>query len=264
LSNDPPGPDGTSAPISAEPWSTPSGDPLSAAPIYAQGAAPIPPPEGPPTAQFPPVNYAPPGHAPDFGSGYQYPPPPHGGNYSPADYAAQTPPRKSNAPLIAVVVAVALLLCGGVTTAGILVTHNLTARAKEAVKPLTEPTQPDRPDSDQPDLGLPNGGGLPTDLPTDGGRHVQVTYEVTGDGPASIIYLNKLGAAPSHVDDVKLPWRFSASMDTPVLVSVIAMRTDLSDGTITCRALVDGKEVKKASSGDNALSTAVCSYFAID
>jgi hypothetical protein len=244
-------PHGTQHPISAQPWSTPSGDPLSAAPMYNPGAAPVP----PPTTQFPPVNYAPPGYAPDYGQGYQYPPPPpYGAGDYPPSYAP--PPRKSNAPLIALVIAVALLLCGGVSTAGILIVHNVKAKAHEAVKPLTDPTFPDDPD-------LP-GGGFPTELPTDTGKQIQVTYEVTGDGPAEIIYLPKLGASPAHTDNVKLPWRFTATMETPTLISVIAMRTGSDDGSITCRALVDGKEVKTTSSGANGHATAASTYFALD
>jgi hypothetical protein len=218
-------------------------------PSYTPGAAPIPPP------QQPPVNYAPPGYGPDYGPGYQYPPPPYGPGdyppqYPPPQYAP--PPRKSNAPLIAVVIAVALLLCGGVSTAGILIVHNVKAKANQAVKPLTDPTLPDLPD-------LPDGG-----FPTDTGKQIQVTYEVTGDGPAQIIYLPKLGANPIRADDVKLPWRFNATMETPTLISVIAIRAGSDDGSITCRALVDGKEVKKTSSGANGFATASCTYFALD
>ncbi|MEV6845587.1 MmpS family transport accessory protein [Actinoplanes sp. NPDC051411] len=211
-------------------------------PSYLPGAAPIP----PPPQQEPPLSYAPPGYTPDYGAGYQYPPPPP---YAP-------PPRKSNAPLIAVVIAVALLLCGGVGTAGLLIAHTVKAKAHEAVKPLTDPTLPDLP-------GLPD-GGFPTDLPTDTGKQIQVTYEVTGDGPAQIIYLPKLGEDPVRDDDVKLPWRFNATMETPTLVSVIAIRTGSEDGSVTCRALVDGKEVKKTTSGKNGFATAACTYFAFD
>jgi hypothetical protein len=214
-------------------------------PSYTPGAAPLPP---------PPLNYAPPGYTPDYGHGYQYPPPPYGPGDYPPQYAP--PPRKSNAPLIAVVIAVALLLCGGVGTAGILIAHNVKAKAHQAVKPLTDPTLPDLP-------GPPD-GGFPTDLPTDTGKQIQVTYEVTGDGPAQIIYLPKLGANPVRVDNVKLPWRLNATMETPTLVSVIAIRAGSDDGSITCRALVDGKEVKKTSSGKNGFATAACTYFALD
>jgi hypothetical protein len=236
-------------------------------PAYTPGAAPIPPPQPqpsqpqpsqpqpyqpPPNQQPPyePVNYAPPGYAPDYGPGYQYP--------GPYPYAPPPPPpRRSNAPLIAVVVAVALLLCGGVATAGVLVVHNVRAKAHDLAKPLTDPTLPDN------GPGLP-GGGFPTDLPDQDGKQVQVTYEVTGDGPVEILYLPKLGASPTRIDDVKLPWRFSATMETPTLISIIAMRTDSDTGTVSCRALVDGKEVKKATSGDNGYASASCIYFVLD
>jgi hypothetical protein len=231
-------------------------------PAYTPGAAPIPPPAQTPPTQPPPVNpyavnYAPPGYAPDYGQGYQYPPPPYGaGDYPPA--YAPPPPRRSNAPLIAVVIAVALLLCGGVATAGVLVVRNVKAKAHDVAKPLIDPTLPDPTLPDQP------GGGFPTDLPTESGKQIKVTYEVTGDGPAEVIYLPKLGTAPTRADNVKLPWKFDATMETPTLISVIAMRTDSDDGKITCRALVDGKEVKKATSGVNGFATAACIYFALD
>jgi hypothetical protein len=285
----PPGaPDATGAPVSGQPWSTPSGDPLapepyrppapqappSFAPGYASLPQPAPRPEHPPTSQFPPVpgpvNYAPPGQAPDYGQRPAYGPP----GYLPPAYPGQPgygppaapPPRRSNIPLIAVIVAVTLLLCGGVVTAGVLVTRNVTNRAKEAVKPLTDPTWP----TDLPGLptdvpGLP---GLPSDLPTDGsgltGQTITVTYEVTGDGPAQIIYAEKLGAGPTRLDNVSLPWKFTTTMDTPALVSVIALRAGTTDGQVTCRALVNGQEVKKTTSGTGSFATAVCSYFAID
>jgi hypothetical protein len=219
-------------------------------------APPEPPADQPPTAQFPPVNYAPPGYAPDYGQGYQQPYP---GNYAPSDYPpgyAPPPPRRSNAPLIAVVIAVAVLLCGGAATAGVLIVHTVSDKAHEVAKPLTEPTLPDDP-------GLP-GGGFPTDLPTEGGKQIQVTYEVTGDGPAEIIYLSKLGESPTRASDVKLPWHLTAPMETPTLISIIAMRSGSDDGSITCRALVDGKEVKKATSSDHGFATAACTYFALD
>ncbi len=267
----PPTPDGTSAdpgrtgsPVSAQPWSSPSGDLQPPAPQqYTAGSAPIPPPpDHPPTSQFPPVNYAPPGRTPDYGY-QQPPPPPYGpGGYPPGYPAyAPPPPRRSNAPLIAVIVAVALLLCGGLATTGILIAHNVSARAHEAVKPFTQPTE----DPNVPDV--PDLPGLPTDLPSDGGgvgQQINVTYQVTGDGPAEILYVEKLGAGPTRLDDVKLPWTFNTTMQTPALLSVIAMRAGTTDGQLTCRALVNGKEVKKATSDNNAFATAACTYFALD
>nr|WP_296075514.1 MmpS family transport accessory protein [uncultured Actinoplanes sp.] len=242
-------------------------------------------PEYPPTTEFPttpwpegPVNYAPPGYAPDYGmpdhsaSGYRapghggldhsghgpgYPPPPYqSAGYPVPDYQPQPQPapRKSSAPIVAVIVAVTLLLCGGVVTAGILIVRNVADRAKESVAPINNlPT------------AVPELPGVPTDLPTADGHTVKVTYEVTGDGPAQILYLTKLGDRPTVLDSVKLPWRFSTEVETPVLLSVSATRVDPSEGTITCRALVDGKEVKKnTSASGNIGTTAFCAHLAVD
>jgi len=271
--------DGTGAPISGQPWPTPSGDPLSPEP-YAPPLEPAP--DSPPTAQFPaqPVNYAPPGYTPDYGHGH--PPPALPGyaqpGYGPPGYGQPAqgqpsygqpgygqpgfgpPPRKSDTPIIAVILAVTLLLCGGVATAGVLIARGISHKAKEKANEVLGglPTGP----TEIPDLpGLPS--GLPTDLP-DGGRTVTVTYEVTGDGPAQIVYVEKLGETPVRVDDVKLPWKFTTQVQTPTLVSVIAVRAKTSDGSVTCRALIDGAEVKKYTSPKTGFATAACTYFAFD
>ena len=169
------------------------------------------------------------------------------------------PPRRSNVPLIALIVAVSLLLCGGVVTASVMAVRAAADRAREAVEPITElPTAVPE---------LPELPGLPTDLPTavpGTGRKLTVTYEVSGDGPAQILYVDKLGGTPTRLDDVKLPWKFSAEVETPALLSVIAMRLETGDGEISCRALVDGKEVKQRTSSSGTFATASCTHFALD
>jgi hypothetical protein len=253
--------------------------------------------EYPPTSQFPavpPVNYAPPGQAPDYGQGHQaagypapgYPPPgqppqgqpPQGQppqgypppgyappGYPPPGYSAQQPyqpypaqpgpggrpPRKSSVPIIAVIVAVALLLCAGVATAGVMVARGVADKAKEAVHVPT---------------AVPELPGLPTDLPSGstGGREITVTYEVTGDGPAQILYLEKVGETPVRLQDVSLPWRFTTKVETPALLMVSAIRVDTDEGTISCRALVDGHEVKQRTSDSGNFGTASCTHFALD
>lgn len=287
-----PTPPGGSAPISGQPWSTPSGDTLSPepyqppAPTFTPGSAPIPEPDYPPTAQFPPVshgpaghnatsqgpagqdpigqgpigqgpvNYAPPGYAPDYGG---YPPPP--AYAPPPGYAAPgyapppPPPRKSNAPLVAVILAVALLLCGGVVTAGVLVARRVADKAKEVAAPFDVPTE------------APTFPGLPTELPTDatgGGREISVTYEVTGDGPVSILYLEKAGSTPVRLSDVKLPWKLTTRMETPALLSVVVLRVGASAGTVSCKASVDGAEVKSKTSDDANFATVTCTHLALD
>ncbi|WP_213008546.1 MmpS family transport accessory protein [Paractinoplanes toevensis] len=270
----PPSPDGTSSPVSGQPWSTPSGDSWSPEPYrppsapqppsYSPGYAPIPPPPGyeqtpgyPPTSQFPPVNYAPAGYAPDYGhpvppDGYGgYPPP----GYPPTGYPPpQPPPRRSSAPIIAVILAVALLLCGGIATAGLLIARGVKDKAAEAVGDL--PT------------AVPELPGLPTDLPTDGpdgtGRQITFTYEVTGDGPASIIYVEKIGEAPKRLENVKLPWKFTGKAEIPALLSIVVVRIDTSEGSVSCRALVDGDEVKKNESGQSNFATANCTQLVLE
>jgi MmpS family membrane protein len=253
-------PDGTSAPVSGQPWSTPSGD-FPTPEAYQPGYA------APPTAQFPvtppPIDYAPPGSGtPDYGYAQPgYPPPGYAQpGYPPPGYAQPgyppppppPPPRKSNTPLIAVILAVALLLCGGVATAGVLITRAATQKARDVVEPFTEPTLP---------TGLPE---LPTDLPTaPGGRQLSVTYEVTGDSPAQIYYLAELGQAPTQLQSVSLPWKVTRTIPTPALVSVTAVRLTGAAGTISCRTLVDGKEVAKKTNYSTYGSVS-CNWFVLD
>jgi MmpS family membrane protein len=270
----PPGPDGTSSPVSGQPWSTPSGDSWSPEPYrppsapqppsYSPGYAPIPAPtpDYPPTSHFPPVNYAPP--PPDGYGGYPppgYPPsgyPPAGyppSGYPPAGYQPpQPPPRRSSAPIIAVILAVALLLCGGVATAGLLIARGVKDKAAEAVGDL--PT------------AVPELPGLPTDLPTgsaDGtGRQITVTYEVTGDGPVSIIYMEKIGESAKRLENVQLPWKFTGQAEIPALVSIVAVRIGTSEGSVSCRALVDGDEVKKNESSRSNFASANCTQVVLE
>ena len=279
---DNPPPDPTAgAPISGQPWSTPSGDALSERPqayqpppAYAPGQAPIPEPDYPPTSQFPaqppPLNYAPPGYAPDYG-GYApspgYPPPgqeppgyaPPGHvppGYGPPGYGPGygPPPRKSNAPIIAVILAVTLLLCGGIATAGVLIARSVADKAKEtAAAPF-----------DNLPTAVPTLPGLPTDLPTDDtGRKISVTYEVSGDGPVSIVYLQKMGDTPVRLTEVNLPWKFTTEVQTPALLSVVVVRLGATDGTVKCRALIDGDEVKASTSGKSAFATTTCTHLVL-
>ena len=260
---DNPPPDPTAgAPISGQPWSTPSGDALSETPqAYAPGQASIPEPDYPPTSQFPaqppPVNYAPPGYAPDYG-GYAHPPgyPPPA--YAPPGYPPPgygPPPRKSNAPIVAVILAVTLLLCGGIATAGVLIARSVADKAKEtAAAPF-----------DNLPTAVPTLPGLPTDLPTDEiGRTISVTYEVSGDGPVSIVYLPKMGDTPVRLTEVNLPWKFTTEVQTPALLSVVVVRLGATDGTVKCRALIDGDEVKASASGKSAFATTSCTHLVLE
>jgi hypothetical protein len=197
-------------------------------------------PDHPPTSEFPPTGYAAPGYGPQTSYGPQ---PGHPG-YGPPPPA----PRRSNAPLIALVLAVALLLCGGVVTTSVLLVRRASDKAKEAAQkiPAVLPTQAPTVLPSE----LPNLPGL-----TDG-QKVTVKYQVTGDGPATIIYTEKLGGLPKTVSETKLPWKLSVTMEGLSFVSVSALRTSLTEGSITCKATVDGKTVaENTASGVGATAT---------
>ncbi|MEV0896351.1 MmpS family transport accessory protein [Actinoplanes sp. NPDC049802] len=233
-------------------------------------AQPPRPDDNPPTSEFPPVNFAPPGYPPDYGA---YPPPDPTSGYPPAGYPpagypqpGPPPPKRSNAPLIALILAVTLLLCGGVVTTAVILVQRAADKAEELAEPILEPTLPSLP-SEAPEFpGLPTDfpelPGLPTDLPTElpgigEGKEIEVTYEVTGDGPAEIIYVEQLGTAPKRVANAKLPWKITTSMKGTSLVSVVAVRTGTGAGKISCRASVDGEEIVKQNA-EGGLATASC------
>ncbi|MEV4346021.1 MmpS family transport accessory protein [Actinoplanes sp. NPDC049596] len=214
-------------------------------PTFQPGSAKLPDPDYPPTSEFPatPSDQVPPGYpSPGYGTPYDpYGPPPQA--YPPPS----GPPKKSSVPIVAVIVAVTLLLCGGVATAGVLIARNVTQKAEEAVKPITEPDLP----------------ALPTDVPGISDQ-ISVTYEVTGDGPASqLLYVETLGESPTRLENVTLPWKFTGDMDTPALLSVTAFRLGAEGGTISCRVLVNGEEVKQKTSETGTFGTASCTHFAL-
>jgi hypothetical protein len=224
-------------------------------PTYRPGHAPLPQPSslhqqaGYPQTDYQQTGYPPPSYQPPPG----YPP------TGPPGYPEQ-PPRRSNIPLIAVVVAVALLLCAGGVTATVLATRTVANRAKEIAAPILEPTKPVVPTALP--TALPDIPGLPTSLPgipglPGSGKKITIVYEVTGAGPAEIFYAEKLGDSPVHVKDAKLPWRKTVTMDGGTLLFVSATRTSVKEGSITCRVTSDGAEVAKTQH-DGAFATAAC------
>jgi hypothetical protein len=252
-------------PGSGGPSGAPQYQPGYAQPTYPQQA----PPPGyqpayPPTAPFPAYDqgvpaYQPPSHDP---SGYQ-PGQPAYQPYNPVQPGSPPrPPRKSNAPLVAVIIAVALLLCGGVTVAGVLAFNAGVDKAKK----LAEDNLPSLPSPPVIPTALPTSlptelpqlPGLPTDDTYPKGRAVTVVYEITGDGPATITYTAKLGDPPKRVQNAKLPWRVETSMTVPALVSVIAFRTGTGNGSLKCKAMVDGQSVAEQSR-DGAYAVTTCS-----
>jgi Mycobacterium membrane protein len=165
------------------------------------------------------------------------------------DYPDTPPPRRSNGPLLAVVVALAVLLVGGIGVAGILLvnrgteenTDNTAGGATHAPSTSVEESRP---------------AASATTAGTGEGR--VVVYEVTGDGPVSIVYLKEDGRTPAQARDADLPWRMELTLeDDAPRVTVTAIRGALSDGTIECRVTIDGEEVAKRSSS-GTFATATC------
>lgn len=241
------------------------GPPPGYAPPGGQHTPPPGMPSGPPAASYsaPPGGYSGPPSQGSFAGGYGGPPPPPG--YGTPGYTGPPPPapKKSNAPLIGVILAVALLLCGGVVTAGVLVVNTVTDRAKEAIEPITDPTLPTLP-TDVPELptDLPT---LPTDVPDlpGEGKAFTVVYEVTGDGPADILYAEKLGEQPKRLSGVDLPWKLEVPMQGSALVLVSGFRTETGDGEISCRATVDGEEVAQRTR-DGGFASATCTKMVLN
>jgi hypothetical protein len=66
---------------------------------------------------------------------------------------------------------------------------------------------------------------------------------VSGSGPADIIYTEDLADGPKKATAAKLPWVFKAKLKGALMVSVTAVRSTEKDGKISCKALVNGKEV---------------------
>jgi hypothetical protein len=228
-----------------------SGQPYAAPPSYAPGSA------QPYSAQpygaesfTPPSGQEPPGYPPTSA----YP------AYSPVHPGKAPGRRRSNAPLIAIIVVATLLLCGGVGVAGALLVGRAGDTIAGAADPVTPPPEdtpvekpaPPAPATRQPDPGDrddPTGPAAP--------RDVTVVYEVTGDGPVDITYLEQANELPKALRDVELPWRVKVTMEDALLVTVVAIRSGSSEGRIRCRALVDGKEVVKKSA-DGTFIVASC------
>jgi hypothetical protein len=84
-----------------------------------------------------------------------------------------------------------------------------------------------------------------------------VTYEVTGSGTASVTYIADLQGSQEQQNDVALPFtKEISSGESLLMMSVVAQRKSGDSGEITCRILLDGKEVKKStSSGSYAVAT---------
>jgi hypothetical protein len=205
---------------------------------------------------------------------YAPPPPPTGvfqptGTFEPTGfqpnpgYPAYQPPPVGKAPgggpggvrsggtLLWVLIGVfAVLLCGGAGVAGVIAFRNATD------DPTTGPTRA-APAEPQPSQDRATPGAEPTETREPGGEGT-ITYEVTGEGTATIIYTRE-GGGSERVRDAELPWRAEVPKPNRAFaVSLIASRTAGGSGALTCRVLVDGKELINRDGGGDFGGTVLC------
>jgi hypothetical protein len=163
---------------------------------------------------------------------------------------APAPRRRSNGPILAVVIALAVLLVGGAVTAGVLLVNSGDDPRNDVIAdptrgpqtPQAEQTTPET-DPSEDDYGSDNSG--------DGAK---VVYEVTGSGSANVIFFKADGITPEQVGEADLPWRKELTLEgDAAFVSVNATRAS-GDGALGCRITIDGKEVaKKSANGQYAI-----------
>ncbi|GAA4436954.1 MmpS family transport accessory protein [Phytohabitans houttuyneae] len=167
--------------------------------------------------------------------------------------AAPPRPPRSNGPILAVVIALAVLLVGGAVTAGVLLVRSGDDPGTITTDPTRDIETP-RVEQTEPEPGAT--GGYGADNP---GAGQKVVYEVTGDGPVSLVFVKDDGRTPERATDTDLPWRKELTLaEGAALVSVTAIRSAGGEGSIECRITIDGEEVaKKSASG--TFATATCS-----
>ncbi|SCF15629.1 MmpS family transport accessory protein [Micromonospora mirobrigensis] len=106
----------------------------------------------------------------------------------------------------------------------------------------------------------PTGGGGPVlggggAAPSGSAAHT-VVFELTGEGPASVLYWVE-GGTPQNVETRRLPWRAELGAAAGVGATMLASR-ERGGGTIRCRLLVDGVERARDTAG-GAVPVADCS-----
>jgi Mycobacterium membrane protein len=183
-----------------------------------------------------------PHHAPGYPPTAQFP------AYGPVPQDPEQGPRKGNGGLIAIIVISVLLLCGGTAVAGTLVASVFYDKARSAVGPRVSPPGEPEPPPAEPDPDPAEPGQR--------GDTATVVYEVTGDGPADITYIDQSGA--KHVRGTGLPWRQDVKVARSSVVSVVAIRSGGSAGTLSCRATVDGAEVAQRSRASGSFAIVSC------
>ncbi|MEV4629038.1 MmpS family transport accessory protein [Micromonospora sp. NPDC049523] len=217
------------------------------APGYPPGSGYAPPAGYPPSPGYPagqaPLPGYPAGQAPLPG----YPADPSVAGYPPPAWAGTPAPvrGRTNTGVIAVVVVLAVLLCGG---AGVAVAGLVSWRG--SAQPQAASTPPPSGQAGGPVSAEPS----PPEPTVQPGR--QVVYQVIGDGPAEVSYL-EYPNMPRQVGATALPWRVEFAMPEPGVVTVLAIRTGTGQGEITCNILVDG-EVVITNSASGPYATATC------
>lgn len=108
-------------------------------------------------------------------------------------------------------------------------------------------------------IGWPSGEEIKSILTAGGtsqSNNHQVTYEVSGDGSVAVSYISDGLSAQEQITSVTLPWAKQFTVrQKPINVWVIVRRLSDQTGAITCRVLVDGRVVKKATSTGSAAAT---------
>jgi hypothetical protein len=156
--------------------------------------------------------------------------------------------RRTRALAIGVLAtALVVLLCGVCGVAGFLLSRG-TSGGKQAAAPATQAPASPAKASQAPVAAGPASPGR--------GAHT-VVYELTGNTDTALVtYAVNIGASPEEVD---LPWRKQVTVDNhSFLVTVLAVH--LRGGPLTCRILVDGREIAKNTS-DNAVT---CTHLVVD
>jgi hypothetical protein len=151
----------------------------------------------------------------------------------------------------------------------VLAVNGLKNKAKEAVAPLiptAAPTFPDLPGLPTDDPGQSGDQGQTSDPDQPGlgsGQKITVEYEVTGDGPAEILYTGAVGQGAQRVRNASLPWHMSVTIDSAAFVSVTAVRDSGDDGSINCTATIAGQDAATASR-EGAFAAVSCSKFVVN
>ena len=225
---------------------------------YPPPPEPLPPAQDP---QFQPGKASPSYQQPAYPPTTPFPGYPPGPGHGPVPVAA--PPRKpggSGALLWSLIAVFAVLLCAGAATAGFIAYRNTDSGTN--AQPTPGPPATLQPDPTRPPTGPPSEDPATREpsAPTDG---AVVTYEVTGDGPATIQYL-KADAQVESLTGQRLPWRTEVRLPkNNILVSLTASRDGTGSGQLTCRVLVDGKTVAEQTSG-GTLAIVACLDFDLD